>query len=262
MNGLWMKIKGLLRTDLESDSVSYWKLSSYDRRVQDYSHWCGASTRWDAARWSEYGRRNMRFAMEKTVQSRGPSFLEKARKGIALEWGCGGGANVIALYDYFAGVAGVEIAAPTLDECARQTAARGKAGFRGVLIEAGKPESALSEIGHDSIDFAVSIEVFQHFPSKAYAARVMQTIYTLLKPGAPAWIQVRHDDGSPRLKQKESDYAANMIYMSSFTTDEFRRMAADVGFNILWFGRDEETAGDDHAYYLVEKAFPLTKRSP
>lgn len=258
MKRILKKLSGLLKEDLESDSAKYWNLSSYDSRVQDYSHWCGSS-RWDESRWVSYGERNVGFALEKIREAAGPAFSvfrETAAAGEALEWGCGGGPNVIALYRHFARVSGLEIAAPTLDECRRQVKGRGVADFRGILIESGRPESALNMIEKDSLDFILSIEVFQHFPSKDYTARVLKVMNAILKSGAHAWVQVRDFDGSPKLRQKETDYAANMIYMTSFTGEEFSRMSNGCGYRILWHGRDEHVQGDDHTYYLLQKAFP------
>jgi hypothetical protein len=84
----------------------------------------------------------------------------------------------------------------------------------------------------------------------------------ILKNGAPAWIQVREFDGSPKLRQKENDYASNMIYMTSFTFGEFSKMIKDCGFSLLWHGRDNSIENDDHVFYLIRKAFPLTNGSP
>lgn len=249
------RLSGLFKEDLDGASARYWDLSSYDPRIQDYSHWCGSS-RWDEARWLGYGERNVNFALEKIGETQGPSFLEAAAKGNALEWGCGGGPNVIALARSFPRVWGLEIAAPTLEECRRQVKMRGGTNFNGILIESGRPESALKMIGEESLDFILSIEVFQHFPSKEYTARVLRVMNAILKRGALAWVQVRDFDGSPKLRQKESDYAANMIYMTSFTIGEFSRMIEDCGFGLLWHGRDEQAEGDDHAYYLLRKASP------
>jgi SAM-dependent methyltransferase len=255
MKRIIKKLSGLFKGDLDSDSAKYWDLSSYDPRVQDYSHWCG-SPRWDEARWLSYGERNVNLALERIGAAEGPSFLEQAAAGAALEWGCGGGPNIIALSRRFPRVWGLEIAAPTLEECRRQVKMRGGTDFSGILIESGRPESALKMIEKESLDFILSIEVFQHFPSKDYTARVLRVMNAILKRGALAWVQIRDFDGSSKLRQKETDYAANMIYMTSFTVGEFTRMIEDCGFSLLWHGRDESVEGDDHAYYLLRKAFP------
>ncbi len=258
MRRILKKLSGLLKGDLESDSADYWSLSSYDARIQDYSHWCGSS-RWAESRWIDYGERNVGLALEKIREAAGPAFSEfrdSSAAGEALEWGCGGGPNVVALHRHFARVTGLEIAAPTLEECRRQASVRGIAGFRGILIEAGRPESALKMIGEDSLDFIFSIEVFQHFPSKEYTSRVLKVMNAILKSGAIAWIQVRDFDGSPKLRQKQEDYAANMIYMTSFSREEFSRMSEDCGYRVMWSGRDDRVEVDDHAYYLLRKPFP------
>ena len=258
MKRILKKITGLFKEDPERDSVKYWELSSYDSRVQDYSHWCG-SARWDEFKWLEYGRDNIRFALD-TIDTinmiEGPDLLEGADKGHALEWGCGGGSNVIALFRHFPRVSGLEIAAPTLEECRSQLKRRGIANFNGILIESGRPESALELVKGESVDFIFSTAVFQHFPSKDYTARVLRVMNAVLKPGAAAWIQVREFDGSAKLRQKETDYASNMIYMTSFTREEFTTMAKECGYNLLWHGRDESIENDDHLFYLLHKAFP------
>lgn len=251
------KIRGLFKEDIESDSAKYWNLSSYDSRVQDYSHWCG-SARWDESRWLEYGESNIRFALDtidKIDLLEGEAFLKRAKTGHALEWGCGGGSNVVALYKYFSLVSGLEIAAPTLDECRFQVKRRGIPGFNGILMESGRPESVLELLKVESLDFIFSTAVFQHFPSKDYTARVLRVMNAMLKEGALAWIQVRDFDGSPKLRQKENDYASNMIYMTSFTVAEFSSMLKDCGFSLLWHGRDESLESDDHIFYLARKAF-------
>jgi hypothetical protein len=260
MKGVLKKIAGLFKEDLERDAAKYWKLSSYDSRVQDYSHWCG-SARWDEAKWLEYGEGNIRFALGKINAIEGADFLEKAATGEALEWGCGGGSNVVALSRRFLRVCGLEIAAPTLEECSDQAKRRGIVNFRGILIESGLPESVLKLIESESLDFVFSIAVFQHFPSKDYTARVLRVMNAILKSCALAWIQVREFDGSLKLRQKETDYAANMIYMSSFTCEEFSAMIKACGFSLLWHGKDESVEDDDHVFYLIRKAFPLTNGS-
>lgn len=261
MKRILKRIAGLFKVDLEKDSAKYWKLSSYDARVQDYSHWCG-SARWDEKKWIEYGESNIRFALEKIETVEGPGFLERARTGEALEWGCGGGSNILALYRHFPRVSGLEIAAPTIEECLRQARRRGIKNFNGILIDSGRPESVLKKIRRDSLDFIFSTAVFQHFPSKDYTARVLRVMNAILKCGAPAWIQIREFDGSPKLRQKEADYAANMIYMTSFTFAEFSEMVKDCGFILMWAGKDESDGKDDHAFYLIRKAFSLTNGSP
>ncbi len=261
MKRVLKKIAGLFKEDLERDSSKYWKLSSYDPRVQDYSHWCG-SARWDEARWLEYGESNIRFALEKINVSEGRAFLERAGKGEALEWGCGGGSNIIALYKYFPRVWGLEIAAPSIGECETQLKRRGISNFKGILIEEGNPGSVLKALKTESLDFIFSTAVFQHFPSKEYTAQVLGVMRALLKNGALAWVQVREFDGSPKLRQKETDYASNMIYMTSFTREEFSAVIKNCGFDLLWCGRDDSIENDDHAFYLIRKAFPLTNGSP
>ena len=55
-----------------------------------------------------------------------------------------------------------------------------------------------------------------------------------MRTEAHGLVQVRYFDGSEKLRQKESDYAKNVIYMTSFTTAEFSALLAETGFVLFW----------------------------
>ena len=62
----------------------------------------------------------------------------------------------------------------------------------------------------------------------------------LLKSRAFAFIQVRYFDGSQKFRQKDQDYARNVIYMTSFTVEEFSSQLGTAGFSVLDRARDIE----------------------
>ena len=88
-------------------------------------------------------------------------------------------------------------------------------------------------VGRDTVDFFFSVAVFQHFPSKAYTKDVLEAAAGFIRKGGHALVQVRYFDGSEKLRQKEGDYAKNVIYMTSFTTGEFSALLAEAGFALL-----------------------------
>jgi hypothetical protein len=55
------------------------------------------------------------------------------------------------------------------------------------------------------------------------------------------------------IRQKEGDYAKNVIYMTSFTTDEFSAILAATGFTLLGSMRDLDGPEDCHEYYFLRK---------
>jgi len=237
---------------LEKDAGLYWDLSRHDERVQDQSHWAG-SARWPRDRWLEYGEFNAGL-VESFFERHAPTVLaEGFSSQTSLDWGCGGGANMSALCRRFRRVIGVDISRPTLEECTRQIGRCGLSNFATVFTDASRPGQALEEIGGDCVDLFFSVAVFQHFPSKAYTKGVLEVAAGLLRRGGYGLVQVRYFDGSEKLRQKESDYAKNVIYMTSFTTGEFSALLAGTGFTLLASERDLDGLNENHEYFFFRK---------
>jgi len=241
-----------MKRSLEKDAGLYWGLSRHDERVQDQSHWAG-SARWPIGRWLEYGQFNA--GLVQTFFERHASGIraEEPASGTALDWGCGGGANMSALCSRFRHVIGVDISRPTLKECERQLHRCGFSNFQTVFADAARPRQVLEEVGRDAVDLFFSVAVFQHFPSKRYTRDVLEVAAGLMRKGACGFVQVRYFDGSEKFRQKESDYAKNVITMTSFTTEEFSALLAETGFTLLASERDLDGRKDCHEYYFFRK---------
>ena len=242
-----MKKKGL-----EEEAREYWKLSEYDERVQDQSHWLG-SARWDRDRWLAYGEFHGALVLRFLREHAPTDYIGHLGEKAALDWGCGGGANLRALCDIFGRVVGVDVAGATVERCDKQLRLLGFENFATLCFPADQPERVLERLGPDSFDFVFSAAVFQHFPSKSYALRVLGVMERLMKPGAYGLIQVRYDDGSDKLRQKESDYAKNVIYMTSFKTVEFAGQLRKAGLKMLASVRDLDNPEDRHEYFFFRK---------
>lgn len=158
-----------------------------------------------------------------------------------------------ALCRRFRRVIGVDISRPTLEECARQLKRCGLINFSTVFADAARPQGAAEEVGRGAVDFFFSVAVFQHFPSKAYTKEVLETAAGLMREGGYGLVQVRYFDGSEKLRQKESDYAKNVIYMTSFTTGEFTTLLAETGFTPLASERDLDGPKEKHEYFFFRK---------
>jgi 2-polyprenyl-3-methyl-5-hydroxy-6-metoxy-1,4-benzoquinol methylase len=241
-----------MKRSLEKDAGLYWNLSRHDERVQDQSHWAG-SARWPRERWLEYGEFNFGLVRNFFRQYAPSELVEGFSSKTALDWGCGGGANMSALCRNFRHVFGADISRPTLDECKRQLNRSGLSNFETALVDATHPRLVLDEVGEDAVDLFFSVAVFQHFPSKVYTKEVLETAAGLMRAGGHGFVQVRHDDGSEKLKQKDGDYAKNVIYMTSFTTVEFTTLLAETGFTLLGSMRDLDGPKDCHEYYFFRK---------
>lgn len=239
-------------SDLEKDAGSYWSLSGANERLQDQSHWCGVM-RWNRERWLEYGDFHLRLILKCLEVHAGPDYVRRLSEKTALEWGCGGGSIVRPLCRTCSHVYGIEISQASLEECGRQMNRLGLRNFTPVFFQAQDPESILRIVPPGSADVIVSASVFQHFPSKLYTQRVVRVAGELTRPGGFALIQVRYFDGSAKLRQKKSDYAQNVIYMTSFTPEEFSPLLEDAGFSLLQRDRDPDGGGDRHDYYFARK---------
>ncbi|MDQ5985161.1 MAG: hypothetical protein CSYNP_00866 [Syntrophus sp. SKADARSKE-3] len=239
-------------TDLDRAAGLYWRMSEVDDRVQDQSHWCGAM-RWGRDRWIEYGDFYFNEALKNLQRFAAPEYVECLSAKVALEWGCGGGSIVRPLCQHFSLVYGVDISGATLTECENQMVKLGLNNFHKVFVPSQNPEDAVKEAVEGSVDFIISIGVFQHFPSKRYTQDVLHTMGRLLKSGAFALIQVRYFEGLQKFRQKDQDYARNVIYMTSFTIEEFSSQLKTAGFTLLARERDLEGEGDCHDYYFIRK---------
>lgn len=241
-----------LNEDIEKDTGRYWELSTSDERVQDQSHWCG-SRRWDRRRWFEYGDFHYHLIEHYLTRHAGPQYLESLGEKDALEWGCGGGANIRPMCRHFRSVYGVDVSHATLDNCERQIKGLNLHNFVPVYFLSENPESVLTVVESDTIDLVLSVAVFQHFPSKDYSSRVLKVMRQLMKKGGFALLQIRYFDGSDKLSQKDRDYARNVVYMTSFTTEEFSNCVADAGLTLLCSCRDIDNTGDRHEYFFATK---------
>ncbi len=241
-----------LKENIEKDNGLYWELSRSDDRIQDQSHWCG-SRRWSKERWFDYGDFHYRLIEQNLQNYAGQEYLETIGEKKALEWGCGGGANIRPLCQHLCSVYGVDVSRATLESCELQMKKFELHNFIPIYFSSEHPESVLHDVESDTIDFILSAAVFQHFPSKDYSLRVLNVIEQLLKKDGFALIQIRYFDGSGKLRQKEHDYARNVVYMTSFTSEEFTEQLHEAGLTILSSGKGIDNPRDHHEYYFVTK---------
>jgi len=237
---------------LEDSAGFYWNMSSRDARVQDQSHWCGAQ-RWTEDRWRKYGDTYFDLTRQFLNRFAPRNYMDELAHKTVLEWGCGGGAISRPLCKSFSMVYGTDISRASLDECERRMRELGHGNFVKVLFPAANPEDVLRNVAGASVDFIISVSVFQHFPSKPYTRRVLGVMEKMLKGGGYSLLQVRYDDGSPKLRQKDRDYARNVIYMTSFAPEEFTNQLSEAGFRVLARERDIDGDTDNHDYYFVTK---------
>lgn len=189
---------------------------------RDMSHWRGHG-RWPDERWSAIG--------ATTVASLRRSAALLGREvptGPLLEWGPGGGANLVACSAPGRRLYGADISEKNLDECARVLAEVDPAPeFHPVLV--GDDPGSVAAAIEDPIEVFVSTAVFQHFPSREYGGEVLRVVADLLAPGALGSVQIRYDDGTAKYRQKQDSYFSRHVTFTAYPLEEFWELIASVG---------------------------------
>lgn len=160
-----------------------------------------------------------------------------------LEIGCGAGRITRALAGFFGEVYAVDISREMVRQA--RTALRQFPNAH-VFRNSGKDLSVVRTnwwnrfgIGERlQLDFAFSIIVFQHIPSREIIENYVREVNRLLRPGALFKFQVQ---GSPRVVVKAEDSWVGV----PFTEHEAREMADRCGFEM----RYEDGAGEQY-YWL------------
>jgi hypothetical protein len=116
------------------DAKGYWSESEESKRVQDLSHWRDEGRWQDNEKWVRIGQKHF----EKWEKFKKACEVDNIN-GKMIEWGPGGGSNVVRFAQEFDEVYGVDISASNLAECERQFRAQGAGTFHPVLIPAECP---------------------------------------------------------------------------------------------------------------------------
>lgn len=227
-----------------AEAGEFWARPMERPGVQDMAHWPGAGRWADLEKWKAIGMGTLGHLKTLCILT-GHSLPVRS----LVEWGPGGGANVVALESLTSRFYGVDISASTLDICGKVATQIGFAGFSPICIDIAAPEQVVSQIP-EPVELFLSTAVFQHFPSRAYTQRVLRIASRLLAPDGVALIQTRYDDGSEQMRPKQGDYSANVVQFLSFRVEEFWALAATCGFEPLAVHLDPSVS---YAYYYMTK---------
>lgn len=189
------------------------------------------------------------FAARATTLGRRIRFLHRMHGlrpggGVALDWGAGGGAGLIALAQTARTVFAVDIASRNLAETRRQVEA---------IADGGRPRLTTLELGPDPLDVADSINepldvfvshaTFPHLPSREYGERVLRVAHAAMRPGGVAYVQMRFDDGRPRFAAKPlTEFDVGYMRMTSWPLTDFWDMLSAIGFEVSAVGNVNSSA--------------------
>lgn len=233
-----------LNSDLKSEAGKYWSSSADNPQIRDHSHWAGEGRWADLDMWEGIGRGHLKYYEELcTCADR------RIGGDSMLEWGPGGGSNILSFSPLFKKVYGVDISAANLDKCEEYMIKRGVGNFIPILIDASSPEEFSNSI-KEPLDFFLSTAVFQHFPSKDYGFKIIELAYASLRPGGYALVQTRFDNNNNIFKSKNANYYENVMTFTSYTIDEFWDEASNVGFETISIKLDTKV---NYSFYLMRK---------
>ncbi|MCU0665176.1 MAG: class I SAM-dependent methyltransferase [Myxococcota bacterium] len=227
-----------------ADAGALWTDAGEISAIPDAAHWPGAGRWEDLDKWKAIGAttaghlKNLVILSERTEEFR-----------VMVEWGPGGGANLVAIASIVPRFYGVDISAPTLEICGRVASQIEYGGFVPVHIDIAQPERAKDQIV-EPVDLFLSTAVFQHLPGRNYAERVMRIAASLLSQGGLALIQTRYDDGSEMFRSRTGNYNENVFHFLSFRVEEFWTMAQSHGFEPLAVRLDPSVR---YAFYYLQK---------
>ena len=204
------------------DVVAVWDGHPDEEYRRDMSHWRGHG-RWAEETWASIG-----AATANSLRRAARTLSREVPTGPLLEWGPGGGSNLVGCAALSARLYGADISMKNLTECARVLAELDPSPeFRPILV--GDDPASVATAIDEPIHLFVSTAVFQHFPTREYGGEVLRAVADVLAPGALGCVQIRYDDGTPKYLPKQDDYFAKHVTFTSYQLDEFWDLLKSVG---------------------------------
>ncbi len=155
--------------------------------------------RWDVDRFFATGVEQVATMLAETQRYGRP-----ARRGTALDFGCGLGRLTRALAPQFERTYGLDVASTMIKRAQRLDAGFGRSGA--VFVQHDRED--LSRYASGSVDFLSCLLVLQHLPSRAAIERYLREFVRVLSPGGVAVVQLpvrvppEHDDPYVRLRTR------------------------------------------------------------
>jgi SAM-dependent methyltransferase len=229
---------------IEEEAQRYWTEAHQGRG----SHWQSTSRFVAGELWTQIGQRHLAMLWRATRRLDAGPDLERV-----VEWGCGGGANAAQIAPLAREFVGVDVSVDSLEECARQVAARCDTPFQPVLVDVRDPEAALHQIT-GRVDVFLCVYVFELIPSPAYGERILRIAQEILAPGGLALIQIKYDTGSWRTRPRRLSYRFSPGNTTTYPIHSFWEMAARCGLEpryVELVPRDE--LDERYAYFVLVK---------
>lgn len=198
-----------------------------------FAHHLGTK-QWPGKRWNQIGIKHLAMAKEGLEK-----YGDEGAVGRLLEWGPGGGSNIVHFSDIFDHATGVDISVDSLQACAKACSDIGLGDyFHPFPIAIDDPCRAM-DLSEDPFDFLLCTAVIQHMPSIEHFRKVFSLWRKLLRPGALALVQFRTNHHSrPCHRKPGGSYNANVARWLMFEVPMFSEWAEEAGWDLLEFVGD------------------------
>lgn len=176
-------MKQIQDRELHNIASSFWR--SDTDKTRDLAHWRGCGRFTDTAVWRDHAKVNVRI-LERLLKKSLWDFVGDNPRN-AIEWGCGGGANICAFGKYFSTIYGVDISEASLVESKKQSKEEDVLFFP-IKVDIDDHSEARKR---GPFDLFISTAVFQHFVSINEITRTLNTARAIVKKTGRAFIQWR-----------------------------------------------------------------------
>ena len=219
-------------SDAYAEAAAFWSTDNAKHRV--WSHWRDNQS---VGAWALFG------GLARTLVDQLMRETDEPEPERVIEWGCGGGANVVQFPNttYY----GVDVSFHSLAEAERQYRKVGGREFQSCPVAINDPES----IGRlvTNCDLFLSTYVFQHFPGKKYGARVLRVAHDTLRPGGLLVVQIR----TGMQATPDRPYSEDFTRTATWSGSSFSRLLDVCGFDVILTRPVERPK--DYIYFGAQK---------
>jgi len=225
------------------EAHNFWASSS--KRTRDFAHIRGTGRWRDEEAWLRIGRGHLEQFC---------SYYDDGMQPLRslLEWGPGGGSNIVAFSRVFEEATVVDISIDALRSAVmavKDLCPGFETNAFPLTIDA--PSAAL-KLGANSFDFLICTAVIQHMPSVEHFIETAGIWNKLLRPGAYGLVQFRTRVGCQAYRKKKKEnggaYKHNVSRWMMLRQKEFIPIVEGAGFEVLDIVNGEERTATGYAY--------------
>ncbi|MDL9947999.1 class I SAM-dependent methyltransferase [Gordonia sp. ABSL11-1] len=198
--------------ELAHEAQAYWTSESDATTWSSDSHWRSGL---GDEQWRAVGRENLLI-----IQTLAQGLGRVDELGTVLDWGCGGGANAVAVAPFAERLILADVAPQSVAEAADQVRTASDVVVETLTIDLLDPERAATTI-EDTCDTFICLYVLELTASVQDALRIVRIAKRTLRTGGIAIFQVKYRSSTRASGTVKRSYRRNLANMTIFPIDEF-----------------------------------------